>query len=431
MTAGLDLDPHDDRPVVAAGDAVFTRQEVREKADGFLASLREARVARALVASDDPVTLLAAVDACARGGADLFIAHTALAAEVVGEIVERFGVQARIGAGGVTGAGRGAEAGTGRIHMMTSGTTGRPKIAAHTLESLLGRVRKTASVETNRGGRWLLTYVPTGFAGMQVMLTAALSGGLLVVPEERTPSGFVAAATRWQVTHVSATPTFFRSLLMSGRAESIPLRQITLGAEGVDQTTLDRVGRAFPAARLTHTYASTEAGVVFAVHDGREGFPKAYLDAPVQGSELRVVEGFLHVRTPNQMQRYVSEGPDPRREDGWLATADRCEVVGDRVRFLGRGDSTINVGGSKVYPFAVESFLLSLGGVREARVYGVPNPVSGALVGADVVLESGVPPEAARVEIQKACRERLPRHEVPRVFRVVSAIDVGASGKKS
>jgi acyl-coenzyme A synthetase/AMP-(fatty) acid ligase len=415
----LGLASRDERPLIAAGDAVFTRGQVRARADRIAEALAQGGVARALVASDDPVVLLAAIEASVRASTDLFVAHTALPAATLSDIAARHGIQRRIGGGGVSameGAVTPGAPGEGRIHMMTSGTTGHPKIAAHTLGSLLGRVRKAASAEASRDGRWLLTYVPTGFAGMQVTLTAALSGGLLVVPSERTPSGFLSAATRFQVTHVSATPTFFRSLLMSGRAGTIPLRQITLGAEGVDQSTLDRVARVFPSARITHTYASTEAGVVFAVHDGREGFPRAYLDAPVQGVELRIEDGFLHVRTPNAMRGYVTEGDDPRRADGWLATADRCEIVGDRVRFLGRGDSTINLG---------------LEVVREARVYGVPNPVSGALVGADVVLEAGADADTARAAILERCREALPRYEVPRVFRVVDAIQVGASGKKS
>jgi acyl-coenzyme A synthetase/AMP-(fatty) acid ligase len=117
-------------------------------------------------------------------------------------------------------------------------------------------------------------------------------------------------------------------------------------------------------------------------------------------------------------------------EGGWLATLDRCEIVGDRVRILGRDDSTINVGGSKVYPLAVEQFLLGLPGVMEARVYGSPNPISGFLVGADVVLDKGSDPAEARPRILAACREQLAGYQVPRVFKIVESITVGASGKK-
>jgi acyl-coenzyme A synthetase/AMP-(fatty) acid ligase len=203
-----------------------------------------------------------------------------------------------------------------------------------------------------------------------------------------------------------------------------------LGGEAADQATLNRVKAAFPAARVTHTYASTEAGMVFAVHDGLEGFPSAWLEQPRQGVEVRLRDGFLQIKTPHAMRGYLTEAAQPLLDDGWLATADRCEVTGDRARILGRDDSTINVGGSKVYPLAVEKFLLDLPGVAEARVYGSPNPISGFLVGADVVLEPGADPAEARPRILAACREGLAGYQVPRVFKIVDAIAVGASGKK-
>jgi acyl-coenzyme A synthetase/AMP-(fatty) acid ligase len=117
-------------------------------------------------------------------------------------------------------------------------------------------------------------------------------------------------------------------------------------------------------------------------------------------------------------------------EDGWLRTADRAVIQGGRVRILGRQDSTINVGGSKVYPLAVETILLGLPEVAEARVFGVPNPISGFLVGAEVVLAAGVDPETARPKILAACREQLAGYQVPRVFKIVDSIAVHASGKK-
>jgi acyl-coenzyme A synthetase/AMP-(fatty) acid ligase len=88
------------------------------------------------------------------------------------------------------------------------------------------------------------------------------------------------------------------------------------------------------------------------------------------------------------------------------------------------------VAGSKVYPLAVETFLLGLPEVAEARAYGVPNPISGFLVGADVVLTEGTDPAIARTRIETASREGLPGYQIPRVLNVVEAIAIGASGKK-
>jgi acyl-CoA synthetase (AMP-forming)/AMP-acid ligase II len=370
----------------------------------------------------------------------LFIAHTNLSEAHIEEIVQAHGVECVISEVGdvaranVSGGNARAQ-GAGRVFMMTSGTTGAPKIAEHSLESLLARARLSGRGPNNTSGKWLLTYQPTGFAGVQVILTAAMTNGLIVSPLQRNPSGFFEAAKNWQVSQISGTPTFWRSFLMAASPQDLALKQITLGGEASDQATLDRVKKAFPEARITHVYASTEAGVVFAVHDGQAGFPAEWLtedgrESVKPGAQVRIRDGYLQIKTANSMRGYLSMAEQPMQGDGWLATADLCEIRGERVHILGRQDSTINVGGSKVYPLAVESVLLSLPGVAEARVYGVPNPVSGALVGADVVLDAGEDPAAARPRILAACREQLAGYQVPRVFKIVDAIANSASGKK-
>ncbi|MFN3746382.1 MAG: class I adenylate-forming enzyme family protein [Hyphomicrobiaceae bacterium] len=430
MDLGLAVD--DENDLVAQGTARLSRKDVRARSEALVEVFKASGVSRAMVCSDNPLDIIRAIDACARSGVDLYIAHTTTPPRQLADIVASHAIQYRIGETDQQLAeARDVAPAQGRIHLMTSGTSGRPKIVAHTLASLASRAHATADHPANRMARWLLTYQPTGFAGLQVILTATLTKGMVVAPAERHPRGFYDAALRWGVTQISGTPTFWRAFLMAGNMAALSLRQITMGGEAADQATLDRVKAAFPHARITHTYASTEAGVVFAVHDGLEGFPAAYLQQSAHGIALRIRDGFLEIRTPNRMQGYVSENAQPVLEDGWLATTDRCEIVGDRVYILGRDDKTINVGGYKVYPLAIEKLILGQPGVAEARVYGVANPISGALVAADVVLSPGEDPPAARARILAACREQLASFQVPRVLKIVSAIATGASGKKA
>lgn len=430
MAGAFAIDSSEAAPLIAYLDRQITRGELAQRAKALAGFIAANGVARLMVLSDDPLHILRAIDGAARAGADLFIAHTNLPQAQIDAIVEQFSVQLIVGESDALTSAKGeGQAPSGRVFMMTSGTTGAPKIAAHSLEALLSRAKAGAG-KAAPGAKWLLTYQPTGFAGVQVQLTSVITGGVIVTPQERTPPGFLEAARAHGVTQISATPTFWRSFLMTVRPGELSLRQITLGGEAADQSTLDRVRKAFPEARVTHIYASTEAGVVFSVHDGLEGFPAAWLDGPHQGVELRVRDGFLHIRTPNAMRQYVSDTPQPLQDDGWLATADRVEIRGDRAFIIGRDDSTINVGGSKVYPLAIEQFLLQQPGVLEARVYGQPNPISGFLVAAEVVIEPGLDPVAARSAILAACREGLAAYQAPRVFKIVDAIAVRASGKK-
>ena len=431
---GLGFSIDDETPAVTRGDQLSTRGHIRAGADSLRASMTEAGITRLLVHSDDSALILQSIAASDELGADLFIAHTSLSNSQVEAICQEQHIQRVLTAPAVW---RDVPLATpisqppgGRIFMMTSGTTGMPKVASHSLQSLIAKARTSQRKRPEDGGRWLLTYQPTGFAGLQVTLTAALWGGLLITPPERTMGGFHQATRQWNASHISATPTFWRSFLMIADPTELSLQQITLGGEAADQPTLDRIRRAFPDVRITHTYASTEAGVVYAVHDGLEGFPKKWLDEPPTGVQLRLSDGFLQIRTPNMMKGYVSDQAQPLLDDGWLATADLAVIDGDRVRVLGRDDNTINVGGSKVYPLPVEAMILEQPGVVEARVYGVSNPVTGQLVAAEIVLEDGIDQKVAKKAILTACRAGLASYQIPRVLNFVDEIAVSASNKK-
>jgi acyl-coenzyme A synthetase/AMP-(fatty) acid ligase len=415
-------------PLLLSAHGSLTREKGGRSAGELFESFRAANATRILLASDDPAKLLATIAAASRAGADLWIVAASHPSTKLQSLAREFGVALLLTDDTLSSVSSEPQlAGQGRICVMTSGTTGEPKIVAHTLERLASRAVAGGSALESR---WLLTYQPTSFAGLQVILTAASTGGAIVVASNRDPVAWFDAARAHQATHVSGTPTFWRSFLMMAAPGSLPsLRQVTLGGESVDQPTLDRILHAFPQARTTHIYASTEAGVVFSVNDGRAGFPASWLSGVVQGVELRVRQDILEVRTPRSMLGYLSHH-SASLSDGWLSTGDRVEVSTERVHFLGRDDDVINVGGAKVHPRAVESLLLGLAGVVEARVFGYANPITGNVVAAEVVIDRGADPGALRARLLRDCQAGLAAHQVPRVLRFVDSVAVAASGKK-
>ena len=191
---------------------------------------------------------------------------------------------------------------------MTSGTTGEPKAARHSWDSLTRPVRRQAA---SQPPCWLLAFRPQLYAGLQVILQALLNGGTLVVaPPQAPPDEVVELMAQAGVEFASATPSYWRRLLMSSDAamqRRVPLVQITLGGEVVDQSILDQLHETFPAARLVHIYATTELGRCFSVTDGRAGFPRAWLDqTSSDGIALQVRGGELWVRSANAMAGYDS-----------------------------------------------------------------------------------------------------------------------------
>jgi len=309
------------------------------------------------------------------------------------------------------------------VVIFTSGTSGRPKAALHHAETLLARVHRAPALAD---ARWLLAYPIAAFAGLQVVLSALANGSTLILAEG-DPGRRLAAAAAAGATHISATPTFFRLALATASDQNLdvlcPL-QLTLGGEVVDQPVLDALRTRFPSARITHIYASTEMGACFSVHDGRAGFPAAYL-AHTEGVRLRIEDGELHIFSPFAMRGYV--GGDPQA--GWYATGDRVEQVGDRVYFTGRTTERINVGGRKVAPARVEAAVLAVPGVLAVRVSGRPSALAGQIVQAHVVPLPGTDEAALRLAILQTCQQTLQNHEVPRTLRFVASLPQTATGK--
>lgn len=308
------------------------------------------------------------------------------------------------------------------VTLESSGTTGTPKRLRHDFSRLRGRLRGVAE----EGARWLLTYDPGAFAGLQVMLTAAAAGALLVaVPGSGagTIAALAQAARRHAVTHISGTPSFWRAFLMALGDADLPLAAATLGGEAADQPLLDRLAERFPHARLRHIYASTEAGALFAVADGRAGFPAAWLDAAPDGLALRIADGVLEVRSPRA-------APGAVDADGWLSTGDLVERRNDRVLFAGRLDGLVNVGGVKVSPEAVERRLLAVDGVADAAVVAVPSPITGHLLTAIIVPVPGTDDSVLRVALRAATAD-LPPAARPRALTFADHIPLSAAGKKS
>jgi acyl-coenzyme A synthetase/AMP-(fatty) acid ligase len=327
-------------------------------------------------------------------------------------------------------------AGSGRATewlMLTSGTSGVPKIVSHSLEGLTGAIVADGPA---RGARpvWATFYDIRRYGGLQIFLRAVIGGGSLVLSEPGEPiAGYVARLRENSVTHISGTPSHWRKLLMSGAASDFSPRYVRLSGEIADQAVLDGLHRSFPSASIGHAYASTEAGVGFAVTDGLEGFPASMVGENRDGVEMKVVDGSLRIRSKRTAHAYVGHRAGALTDsDGFVDTGDMVELRGDRYHFVGRRGGVINIGGLKVHPEEIEAVINRRAEVRMSRARSRRNPITGAIVVADVVLADGHDVDRSgeiRNRILADCRANLALHKVPAVIRFVEALDVTAAGK--
>jgi acyl-coenzyme A synthetase/AMP-(fatty) acid ligase len=317
--------------------------------------------------------------------------------------------------------------------MLTSGTSGVPKIVRHTLEGLSGAIvadgpaRGTPPV-------WATFYDIRRYGGLQIFLRAVIGGGSMVLSQPGEPIGdYVARLQSSGVTHISGTPSHWRKLLMSGSAAGFSPRYVRLSGEIADQAVLDGLSRAFASASIGHAYASTEAGVGFAVNDGLEGFPASMIGASRDGVEMKVEDGSLRIRSTRAAHAYVGQNATALTDsDGFVDTGDMIELRGERYHFVGRRGGIINIGGLKVHPEEIEAVINRHAEVRMSRARSRKSPITGSIVIADVILADGCDASRSndiRDKILADCRAELASHKVPAMIKFVSSLDITAAGK--
>lgn len=302
-----------------------------------------------------------------------------------------------------------------RITIFTSGTTGRPKSAIHTIGSLSRMVRRGDLYASNR---WAFAYNPTHMAGLQVFLQAFFNRNALVNVFGASRAVIYEVVEQYGITHVSATPTFYR-LLLPYEHPCASVERVTLGGEKSDETLYSQLRKIFPNAKLNNVYASTEAGSLFSAKGDCFQFPKDGEDKfKVVGEEL-----FIHKSMLGSLSGLIL------KED-FYPSGDLIEWVDEKeglFRFKGRKDEMINVGGYKVNPGEVERVLLSIDGITQAMVYGRKNSVLGNILCADIQLDATS--ELDEIVIKKMLREWLQDFKVPRKIKFVSDFALTRSGK--
>jgi acyl-coenzyme A synthetase/AMP-(fatty) acid ligase len=307
----------------------------------------------------------------------------------------------------------------------TSGTSGPPKLVAHTLATL------TAPVRADAGQRWATFYDIRRYGGLQIFLRA-LAGveSLTLSDPSEGVDAFLVRLAHAGATHISGTPSHWRKVLMSAEARRIAPQGVRLSGEIADDAVLASLRALYPRAHVEHAYASTEAGVAFAVADGRAGFPAALIDESGDVA-IRIEDDTLRIRSNRSALRYVGENaPLLKNAEGFVDTGDVVERRGERYLFAGRRGGVINVGGAKVHPEEVEAALNAHAAVSASRVFSRKNAITGALVAAEVVLRAGAKgDEATKREILAACRALLPAHKAPSSLSFVAELPITDGGK--
>ena len=304
---------------------------------------------------------------------------------------------------------------TSEITIFTSGTTGQPKKVLHTVATLTRSVR---TGERYVGQIWAYAYNPTHMAGLQVFFQAFENLNTLVNVFNKQRSEVYELINKHNITHISATPTFYR-LLLPFEQEYKTVVRVTLGGEKSDSHLYENIKKIFPEAKINNVYASTEAGSLFAAKGDCFQIPEKIRD------KFEVVDDELLIH-----KSLLGKSDSFKFEGDYYHSGDLIEWVDKEsglFRFKSRKNELINVGGYKVNPGEVENILLSIDGVKQVLVYGKANSILGNVLCADIQLEDGV--ALTDVEIKKALRSQLQDFKIPRRIKFVEQMSLTRTGK--
>lgn len=304
---------------------------------------------------------------------------------------------------------------TSEITIFTSGTTGQPKRVTHSVATLARNVRKG---EQYKEHVWAYAYNPTHMAGTQVFFQALMNQSTMVNVFGESREVVYQQIERYGITHISATPTFYRMLMPFEKAYP-SVKRVTLGGEKSDKQLYEHICNIFPNAKVNNVYASTEAGSLFAAKDDCFQIPANIRDKfRVENDELLIHKSLL-----GQSDSFVFDGE-------YYHSGDLIEWVNEAeglFRFKSRKNELINVGGYKVNPGEVEDAINAIEGVQQSLVYGRSNSILGNIVVAEVKLVEGA--ASTDLEIRKVLASLLQDFKVPRKIQIVNELSMTRTGK--
>lgn len=315
--------------------------------------------------------------------------------------------------------------------LLSSGSTGAPKVILHNLDNLVGQKLEKRPRRSANPLNILMVLMFDHIGGINSLLSTLLVGGTAVLPHERVPDEICGLIERHGIRVLPTSPTFLNLIIMGGyhrKYDLSSLRLVTYGTEPMSDELLRRVNQNFPGVRLLQTFGTSETGIATTTS---ESSSSTYFKISDSDVEHRIVDGELQLRSRTQFLGYMNYTDDSLTEDRWFRTGDLVEETDEGyLRIKGRAKEVINVGGEKLLPVELESVLLASPLIDDCVVYGKTNAITGQTVCVDVKPKGEMTRAAARKHVQEFLADKVEPFKIPSKISVVDSVEVSDRLKK-
>ncbi|HSY98843.1 MAG TPA: AMP-binding protein [Terriglobales bacterium] len=313
----------------------------------------------------------------------------------------------------------------------TSGTTGRPKGVMVTHANILADVHHFNYWMRYAEGAIYLHAAPLfHIADFPAIFAAPAFGASQLTLSKFNPLSFCEAVERERVSHTVLVPTMINLLTQFPEVKQYDLSSLEVLAYGGSPMAPDLIRRTrqlLPHVKLVQVYGLTESGFLTGLQD-QEHTDDRFLSCgrPCPGIDLQVTDdagkkvdagkpGELVARGANLTRGYWNNPAETAFafRDGSFRTGDIGYQDSEGYFYiLDRAKDMIVTGGENVYSGEVEAVIYAHPAVREAAVFGIPDPQWGEAVMACVMLKPG---STLNVDDLIAfCRKSLASFKIPR-----------------
>ena len=319
--------------------------------------------------------------------------------------------------------------------LSTSGTTGEMKLVAHTATSLGASADAYKDFQLSEDDIALIVYPMVHAGGIFTFSGCIRFGTPMILLEHFDADAALDAIQAHRCTWFPAFPYAFAELTKHQQAHprDVSSLRATFTGGDVPPEALEEEFEEIFHRPYRNVWGSTESGMALAVslHPGSVSRIPASTEIRItdeSGADLpRGAEGELLLRALTVAAGYwLAPGEIQAFPDGWFASGDIMrQGEGDEVWYVARKKELIVRGGSNIAPAEVERALKRNPAVKDAAVFGVPDPELGQRVAALVQLAEGASLDDIRADLSR----QLADYKVPERLKNVDAIPKNALGK--